>query len=46
MRDQLEALAALVMKSSNVTIQVVPLAAGGHPGAGTSFTILSFPHQE
>jgi hypothetical protein len=46
MRDQLEALAALVMKSSNVTIQVVPLAAGGHPGAGTSFTILSFPHEE
>jgi transcriptional regulator with XRE-family HTH domain len=46
MRDQLEALAALVMKSSNVKVQVVPLAAGGHAGAGTSFTILSFPHEE
>lgn len=46
MCDQLEALAALVMKSPNVTIQVVPLAAGGHAGAGTSFTILSFPHED
>jgi transcriptional regulator with XRE-family HTH domain len=46
MRDQLEALTVLVMKAPNVKIQVVPLAAGGHAGAGTSFTILSFPQEE
>jgi transcriptional regulator with XRE-family HTH domain len=46
MHDQLEALAALVMKASNVKIQVMPLSAGGHAGAGTSFTILSFPHED
>jgi len=46
MRDQIEALVGFVMKAPNVKVQVVPLAAGGHAGAGTSFTILRFPQRE
>ncbi|MBL7256248.1 helix-turn-helix domain-containing protein [Actinoplanes sp. LDG1-01] len=46
MRDQIEALAVRESKNSKVMIQVMPLAAGGHAGAGTSFTILRFPQKE
>ncbi|MEE6259766.1 helix-turn-helix domain-containing protein [Plantactinospora sonchi] len=42
MRDQLEALIATVTKMPNVTLQVVPLAAGGHAAAGGAFSILRF----
>jgi transcriptional regulator with XRE-family HTH domain len=42
MRDQLEALIAIVAKAPNVRLQVMPLAAGGHAAAGGSFTILRF----
>jgi transcriptional regulator with XRE-family HTH domain len=45
MRDQLEALVAIVSKSPNVRLQVMPLAAGGHAAAGGSFTILRFGKQ-
>jgi hypothetical protein len=45
MRDQLEALVGIVTKASNVKLQVVPLAAGGHPAAAGSFTILRFPRR-
>jgi transcriptional regulator with XRE-family HTH domain len=44
MRDQLEALIAMVLKAPNVSLQVVPLAAGGYAAAGSPFTILRFPH--
>jgi transcriptional regulator with XRE-family HTH domain len=43
MRDQLEALIAIVAKAPNVKLQVVPLAAGGYAAAGSPFTILRFP---
>jgi hypothetical protein len=46
MRDQLEALIAIVTKMPNVRLQVLPLAAGGHTAAGGSFTILRFPQQD
>ena len=46
MRDQLEALIGIVTKMSNVRVQVLPLAAGGHAAAGGSFTILRFPQPE
>jgi hypothetical protein len=46
MRDQLEALIGLVTKASNIRLQVVPLAAGGHAAAGGSFTLLRFPHAD
>jgi hypothetical protein len=46
MRDQLEALIAVVTKSPNVRLQVLPLAAGGHATAGGSFTILRFPEPD
>jgi hypothetical protein len=42
MRDQLEALIGIVTKGSQVRLQVIPLAAGGHAAAGASFTILRF----
>jgi transcriptional regulator with XRE-family HTH domain len=45
MRDQLEALIAVVTKAPNVRLQVMPLAAGGHAAAGGSFTILRFGRQ-
>ncbi|MFD0742561.1 helix-turn-helix domain-containing protein [Phytohabitans flavus] len=43
MRDQIEALISIVDKAPNVSLQVVPLAAGGYAVAGTPFTILRFP---
>ena len=46
MRDQLEALIAIVTKLPNVRLQVLPLAAGGHAAAGGSFSILRFPQQD
>jgi hypothetical protein len=46
MRDQLEALVGFVTKVPNVRLQVLPLAAGGHAGAGCSFTLLRFPQPE
>ncbi|MGW4940382.1 helix-turn-helix domain-containing protein [Actinoplanes sp. NPDC004185] len=46
MRDQLEALIAVVTKSPTVRLQVLPLAAGGHATAGGSFTILRFPEPD
>ncbi|MFI7541529.1 helix-turn-helix domain-containing protein [Actinoplanes sp. NPDC049599] len=46
MRDQLEALIAIVTKVPHVRLQVLPLAAGGHAAAGGSFTILRFPQQD
>jgi hypothetical protein len=46
MRDQLEALIGIVTKMPNVRLQVLPLAAGGHAGAGGSFSILRFPQQD
>ncbi|MEU8606385.1 helix-turn-helix transcriptional regulator [Actinoplanes sp. NPDC048791] len=46
MRDQLEALIAVVTKSPNVRLQVLPVAAGGHATAGGSFTILRFPEPD
>ncbi|MFD0970683.1 helix-turn-helix domain-containing protein [Plantactinospora endophytica] len=46
MRDQLEALLAIVTKMPNVRLQVIPLAAGGHAAAGGAFTILRFPQPD
>ncbi|GAA4451476.1 helix-turn-helix domain-containing protein [Phytohabitans houttuyneae] len=43
MRDQLESLISVVIKAPNVSLQVVPLAAGGYAAAGSPFTILRFP---
>lgn len=43
MRDQLEWLISMVIKAPNVSLQVVPLAAGGYAAAGSPFTILRFP---
>jgi transcriptional regulator with XRE-family HTH domain len=43
MRDQLESLVAMLVKAPNVSLQVVPLAAGGYAAAGSPFTILRFP---
>jgi transcriptional regulator with XRE-family HTH domain len=45
MRAQIDALIAAV-RSPNVTIQVMPYAAGGHAAAGGSFSILRFPEPE
>jgi hypothetical protein len=42
MRDQIEALAETVVKTPQIRLQVIPLAAGGHAAAGGSFTILRF----
>jgi transcriptional regulator with XRE-family HTH domain len=46
MREQLDALIGIAAKTSNVRLQIVPLAAGGHAAAGGAFTILRFdqPH--
>lgn len=46
MRDQLESLIGIVTKMPNVRLQVLPLAAGGHAGAGGPFTLLRFPQQD
>jgi transcriptional regulator with XRE-family HTH domain len=45
MRDQLEALIAIVTKAPGVRLQVLPLAAGGHAAAGGAFTMLRFGQQ-
>jgi hypothetical protein len=45
MRDQIEALAGMASKDPHIRLQVIPLAAGGHPAAGGSFTILRFGTQ-
>ncbi len=42
MRDQLRHLAA-VAELENVTIQVLPFAAGPHPAMGAPFAVFSFP---
>lgn len=44
MRGQLERLLE-VLELENISVQVVPYAAGAHPGEG-AFTILEFPHTE
>lgn len=43
MRDQLEALISMVIKMPNVSLQIVPLSAGGYAVAGSPFSILRFP---
>jgi transcriptional regulator with XRE-family HTH domain len=43
MRRQLEHLAS-ASKMDNVTLQVLPLLAGAHPGMDGSFALLRFPH--
>ncbi|MFG1791150.1 helix-turn-helix domain-containing protein [Nocardia sp. NPDC049149] len=45
LRDQIEHLIAM-SKKLNVTIQVLPYRAGGHPAAGSSFTMLRFTERE
>ncbi|MBF4999518.1 helix-turn-helix domain-containing protein [Nocardia sp. BSTN01] len=45
LRAQLDHLVAVSMKP-NVTIQVLPYAAGGHAAAGSSFTMLRFAEPE
>lgn len=42
MREQLEHLAAMAGQP-NISIQVLPLAAGAHPATTGEFTILGFP---
>jgi transcriptional regulator with XRE-family HTH domain len=44
MRDQLKRLIQLA-KQPTIEIQVLPFAAGAHPGGNGTFTILSFPHE-
>jgi transcriptional regulator with XRE-family HTH domain len=46
MRDQLEALIAVVTKMPNVRLQVLPLTAGAQVAAGGSFTLLRFPQPD
>lgn len=43
MRRQLDHLAAM-SRQPNVTLQVLPLAVGAHPGMDGSFVVLRFPH--
>ncbi|GAB3841061.1 helix-turn-helix transcriptional regulator [Micromonospora andamanensis] len=45
MRGQLEALLKAT-RTSNVRLQVIPFAAGGHAAAGGAFTILRFGDQD
>lgn len=45
MRDQLQRLLDL-SDLPNVTIQVMPVTAGPHPGRSGAFTILGFPEQQ
>jgi hypothetical protein len=45
MRDQIEALASMVIKAPHVRLQVIPLTTGGHAAAGGSFTLLRFGTQ-
>jgi hypothetical protein len=44
MRHQLQRLAE-VSSLDNVTLQVLPLEIGAHPGMDGSFVLLSFPHE-
>jgi len=46
MRSQLAHLAEVASDLRNVTVQVVPFEAGGHAGAGGSFTMLRFAGEE
>ncbi|KAB8169940.1 helix-turn-helix domain-containing protein [Streptomyces sp. 3MP-14] len=43
MRDQLTHIVEVVEALPNVKIQVVPFAAGAHPGMNGKFTVLRFP---
>ncbi|HEU5159054.1 MAG TPA: helix-turn-helix transcriptional regulator [Streptosporangiaceae bacterium] len=45
MREQLEHLCA-VAELPNVTVQLLPFSAGGHPAAGGPITVLRFPERE
>jgi transcriptional regulator with XRE-family HTH domain len=45
LRGQLERLLE-ASKLPNVTLQILPFAAGAHPAMGSSFSILRFPDQE
>ena len=45
MRGQLERLIEAT-KLPNVTLQILPFAAGAHPAMGSTFSILRFPDQE
>ncbi|MEU7143352.1 helix-turn-helix transcriptional regulator [Nocardia sp. NPDC046473] len=45
LREQIEHLVAVSQKPG-VTIQVLPYEAGGHPAAGSSFTMLRFAERE
>jgi transcriptional regulator with XRE-family HTH domain len=45
MRGQLERLIEAT-KLPNVTLQILPFAAGAHPAMGSAFSILRFPDQE
>jgi hypothetical protein len=44
MREQLAHLATM-STVDNVTLQVLPLAVGAHPGMDGSFVVLGFPHE-
>ena len=44
MREQIDYLIAM-SERDNVTIQVLPLRVGAHPGMDGSFAILRFPHE-
>jgi hypothetical protein len=46
MRRQLAHLAEVASGLRNVTVQVMPFAAGGHAGSGGSFTMLRFVGEE
>jgi Domain of unknown function (DUF5753) len=46
MRSQLAHLAEVASGLRNVTVQVVPFEAGGHAGAGGSFTMLRFAGED
>jgi hypothetical protein len=43
MRQQIGHLATMSMLD-NVTLQILPLAVGAHPGMDGSFVVLGFPH--
>jgi hypothetical protein len=45
MREQLRHLIEIT-ELPNVTVQIVPFAAGGHAAAGGPFTILQFPQPD
>ena len=45
MRDQIDHLIEAAARP-NVTVQVIPFRAGGHPAAGGSFSLLRFPEPD